>query len=90
MYLKILTEHEGERLDRWLTDQRPEFSRSRIQKLIAEGAVCVNGRAMRASYRVVAGDVITFDIPAAEPVAINPEDIPLDIFFEDEEMPYIK
>lgn len=86
MYLKILTEHEGERLDRWLTDQRPEFSRSRIQKLIAEGAVCVNGRAMRASYRVVAGDVITFDIPAAEPVAINPEDIPLDIFFEDDHL----
>ena len=86
MCLKILPEHNGERLDRWLTDQRPEFSRSRIQKLIAEGAVWVNGGATRASYRVVAGDVILLDVPSAEPVAISPEDIPLDIFFEDDHL----
>lgn len=86
MRLKILPEHEGERLDRWLTNQRPEFSRSRIQKLIAEGVVWVNGGATQANYRVVTDDVITLDVPSAEPVAIDPEDIPLDIFFEDDHL----
>ncbi len=84
VHLKILPKHEGERLDRWLADQRPELSRSRVQKLIAEGAVCVNGQTTRASYRVVAGNSVTINIPPPTARAIDPEDIPLDIFFEDD------
>ena len=83
-HLKILPQHEGQRLDRYLADQRPEFSRSRLQKLIAEGAVCINGKTTRSSYRVVADDSITINIPPPTDSAINPEDIPLDIFFEDD------
>lgn len=84
IHLKILPQHEGQRLDRYLADQRPELSRSRLQKLIAEGAVCLNGKTTRSSYRVVAGDSITINIPPPTDSAINPEDIPLDIFFEDD------
>ncbi len=84
IHLKILPQHEDQRLDRYLADQRPEFSRSRLQKLIAEGAVCINGKTTRPSYRVVAGDSITINIPPPTDSAINPEDIPLDIFFEDD------
>ena len=84
IHLKILPQHEGQRLDRYLADQRPELSRSRLQKLIAEGAVCINEKTTRSSYRVVAGDRITIDIPPPIDSAINPEDIPLDIFFEDD------
>ena len=84
MNLKILSEHEGERLDRWAVNQYPEFSRSRIQKLIADGAIYVNGKGARSNYRVVAGDQITIDLPPLESVAIDPEETPLDIFFEDE------
>ena len=84
IHLKILPQHEGQRLDRYLADQRPELSRSRLQKLIVEGAVCVNGKATRSSYRPVAGDSITIDIPPPTDSTINPEDIPLDIFFEDD------
>ena len=84
IHLKILPQHEGQRLDRYLADQRPEFSRSRLQKLIAEGAVCINEKTTRSSYRVVAGDSITIDIPPPIDSAIDPEDIPLDIFFEDD------
>ena len=84
IHLKILPQHEGQRLDRYLADQRPEFSRSRLQKLIAEGAVCINGKTMRSSYRLVVGDSITIDIPPPIESTINPEDIPLDIFFEDD------
>ena len=83
-HLKILPQHEGQRLDRYLADQRPELSRSRLQKLIAEGAVCINGKTTRSSYRVVADDSITINIPPPTDSAINPEDIPLDIFFEDD------
>lgn len=84
IHLKILPQHEGQRLDRYLADQRPELSRSRLQKLIAEGAVCINGKTTRSSYRVVADDSITINIPPPTDSAINPEDIPLDIFFEDD------
>ncbi len=84
IHLKILPQHEGQRLDRYLADQRPELSRSRLQKLIAEGAVCLNEKTTRSSYRVVAGDNITIDIPPPIDSAINPEDIPLDVFFEDD------
>ena len=84
IHLKILPQHEGQRLDRYLADQRPDLSRSRLQKLIAEGAVCINGKTTRSSYRVVAGDSITINIPPPTDSAINPEDIPLDIFFEDD------
>ena len=84
MNLTIIPEHEGERLDRWVVGQHPEFSRSRIQKLINDGAVCVNGKTARSNYRVMAGDQITINIPPPVNVAVDPEDIPLDIFFEDE------
>ncbi|MCY3683945.1 MAG: RluA family pseudouridine synthase [Gemmatimonadetes bacterium] len=84
IHLKILPQHKGQRLDRYLADQRPEFSRSRLQKLIVEGAVCINGKTTRSSYRLVAGDSITIDIPPPIESTINPEDLPLDIFFEDD------
>lgn len=84
IHLKILPQHEGQRLDRYLADQRPEHSRSRLQKLIAEGAVFLNGKTTRSSYRVVTGDSITIEIPPPIDSTINPEDIPLDIFFEDD------
>ncbi len=86
IHLKILPQHEGQRLDRYLAVQRPELSRSRFQKLIAEGAVCINGKTTRSSYRVVAHDSITIDIPPPRDSTIDPEDIPLDIFFEDDHM----
>lgn len=84
IHLKILPQHEDQRLDRYLADQRPELSRSRLQKLIAEGAVCINGKTTRSSYRVVAGDSITINIPPPTDSTINPEEYPLDIFFEDD------
>ena len=81
MNLTILPEHAGERLDRWMVNQNPEFSRSRIQKLITNGAVSVNGNAVKSNYRVTAGDQIVVDLPDPIASTIDPEDIPLDIFF---------
>ena len=76
------------RLDRWLAEQWPQFSRARWQKAIAAGLVRVNGAVARASDSVEAGDVINAaPPPAAKPPAhASAEDIPLDIIYEDDDL----
>jgi 23S rRNA pseudouridine1911/1915/1917 synthase len=73
----------GERIDRFLAQQQPDLSRAYIQKLIEEGLVTVNGRPVRASYRVRMDDHIVFSIPPPSPLAAQPEAIPLTIVYED-------
>jgi len=76
-----------ERLDRFLTGSLPEFSRSRLQGLIADGFVEVNGRAaQKAGLSLAAGDTLTIRIPAPIPTALVAEEIPLDIIFENEDL----
>jgi 23S rRNA pseudouridine1911/1915/1917 synthase len=72
----------SERLDIFISS-REDMSRSRIQKLIREGLVLVNSRPARASCRLRSGDVIELTVPEEPPVTLIPEDIPLDIIFED-------
>ena len=86
MQSTILAIDEGERLDRWLASAQGDLSRSHIQNLIHRGCVHVNGKIAKASFRVSADDVVDFEIPDPEPTEILPEDIPLDIFYED---PYL-
>ena len=75
----------GQRLDRWLTDQFEEESRSAVQRWIAEGLVTVDGqRAGKAGMPLEAGAEIEVAAPpAAVETSLRPEDIPLDIIFED-------
>ena len=73
----------GERIDRFLSIYLEDLSRSYIQKLLKEGAVMVNGNAVKSSYKINAGDEILVHIPDPEPMDILPEDIPLDILYED-------
>ena len=65
--LEVPNERAGERLDRLLSDMCPEFSRSRIQKLIAGGMIDLNGSSGRASQRVSEGDKIHISVPEPEP-----------------------
>jgi 23S rRNA pseudouridine1911/1915/1917 synthase len=76
----------SQRLDLFLSQNYPELSRSRAQSLIKEGAVLLNGHSTRPSYVVRPGDRIVVDLPEPAPVAITPEDIPLDILFEDRDL----
>jgi len=71
------------RIDRYLADQCPEHSRSYIQKLLKEEQVLVNGRVIKANYKTQSGDYIEFHIPDPEVLDILPENIPLDILYED-------
>ncbi|MBU0703633.1 MAG: RluA family pseudouridine synthase [Chloroflexi bacterium] len=75
---------EGERLDRVISTQVPDTSRATAQRLIKDGAVTVNGRLSKPSYRVQAGDEILVRIPAESPEEVLPEDIPLDVIYEDD------
>ncbi len=82
--LTVTVEQHGARLDKYLNAQRPEFSRSFLQTLIAQGNVRVNDAARKANYAVRAGDTITFEIPPPAPSAAQPEDIPLDVLYQDD------
>lgn len=79
-------EHEDQRIDRYLTEMLPEQSRSFFQKLIRDGFVMVNHIIVKVNYRLKTGDVIEIDIPDAVPTEIVPENIPLDILYEDEDL----
>ncbi|MEY3463713.1 MAG: hypothetical protein RLZZ468_1491 [Cyanobacteriota bacterium] len=75
------------RLDRWLVAQRPEQSRSRIQKFIDAGYVRVNGVTGRAKTPLRQGDTVELWMPPPEPLDyLRPEAIPLDVLFEDEHL----
>ena len=74
---------EGERLDVFLTRMEPELSRAHIQKIVAAGKAEVSGRARKSNYKLQAGEMVLLTISAAQPVAILPEDIPLDVLYED-------
>ena len=77
----------AERLDKFLTESLPEFSRSRIQGLIADGFVEVNGlAAKKAGQAIEAGTTLTVRIPPPVPTTLVAEEIPLDVVFENEDL----
>ncbi len=74
------------RLDRYLTETLTDYSRSRLQTFIKEGRVHVNGEpAKKMGQALESGDLITVVVPEAHPSTLVPEDIPLDILYEDEQ-----
>lgn len=77
---------EGERLDKVLSEIYPDFSRSFFQKLIKDKQIQVNGAVQKASYPVHTEDLIRVTIPDAVETTIEPENIPLDILYEDNDV----
>jgi 23S rRNA pseudouridine1911/1915/1917 synthase len=77
---------EGQRLDLFLVSQFKDASRSSIQRAIAGGNVTVNHRSVKPSHRLTAGDLIAGEIPEAPPIEAVPENLPLDILYEDAEI----
>ena len=74
------------RLDRFLADELPHFSRSRLQALIREGHVTLNEKTARPRETLRTGDMIRLVEPPPEKIATEPENIPLDILFEDDDL----
>ena len=85
--IKLSVEELPDRLDRYLADHVTDLSRSRLQKLIEQGYVQVNGQVCTSKkLEVKIGDRIQIDIPAAQPLDLQAEDIPLDILYEDDSL----
>ena len=76
----------GKRLDLYLILSGLGTSRSQAGKLIAAGSVLVNGRESKASYRVKPGDQVRAGFEVEEPFTVEPENIPLQIVYEDSEL----
>lgn len=85
---EVNAEYEGSRLDKFLSVIYPELSRSFFQKLIKSGQVSVSAMesALKPSYMVKEGDLVTVQVPPAVQVPIEAEDIPLSVLYEDDDV----
>lgn len=82
--LRLVADRSGERLDSFIARRQPEMSRNRIRHLIDDGLVSVGGNQVKPSARVSDGDVVTMTIPPPVKMELEPEDIPLTIIYQDE------
>src|SRR5689334_1892062 len=86
MSIRTLTAHKAGRLDKALSTLMTDTSRSAVQRLIEQGQVTVNGQVRPASHQVKAGDILVVKVPDVTPSIAQPEQIPLDILYEDDDV----
>ena len=84
--LRLTADRDGERLDQFLSRSVEGLTRSAAQRLIEEGAVTCNGRAVKKNARTAVGDDVALTLPDPEPVDVLPQDIPLDVAYEDDDV----
>ena len=84
-YQFVIQEEKG-RIDKVLATKIPSLSRSRIQDLVQDKNILVNSKAVKTSYKVQKNDLISVSVPKLKPLAVVPEDIPLDIIYEDQDV----
>ena len=82
----FVADEPGVRLDRYLCHKLAELSRTRIQGLIADGYITVNGQAAKAGLKLNAGDRLKVVLPPPPPSPLTPEAMPLDIIYEDDDL----
>jgi 23S rRNA pseudouridine1911/1915/1917 synthase len=86
LHLSVSTDNEGERLDAFLASHIEGWSRARLQRLIEEADVLVNGLTVKSSYKIHAGDEIEVELTPPPSTLFSPEDIPLDVVYEDDDL----
>ncbi|MBX8936687.1 RluA family pseudouridine synthase [Enterococcus gilvus] len=84
--IEIIIKDETGRIDKALNDRLANYSRSQIQQWIKEQCVSIDGKAVKANYKVSAGDKILIEIPAPEELDLVPENLDLEIVYEDEDV----
>lgn len=82
----LTVEKENGRLDKFITAQIPDLSRTRVQELLNKNQVLVNNSQQKASYKVHKGDQINIDVKPKEALNLEAEDLDLDITFEDQDV----
>lgn len=81
--IAVSEEQTSERLDKFLSTTEPEWSRTQVQQWVKEGLIEVNGKQVKANYKVQAGDQIKVEIPDPEALDVEAEPMDLDIYYED-------
>ena len=82
----IANDEDNVRLDIYISTKDSDLSRERVKKLIEEGNVLVNGSAKKSSYKIKLGDVIEINIPELKECSIEPQDIPVEVMYEDDDI----
>ncbi len=82
----LVAEEKYDRADVFLSENLEGFTRSQVKKLFSDGGVYVNGKPAKPSQSVSVGDGVRFEVPELKECAAKPEDIPLDIVYEDEDI----
>ena len=82
-------EDKGERLDRFLQKNLPGVSRSHVKTIIEEGGATVNGKVEKAGASLKENDKVVFNLPSPKNLSLEPENIPLDIVYEDDDIAVI-
>ena len=82
----VLEENSDERLDKFLSEKMPDMSRSYIQKQIKDGNIMVNGKSVKSGYKLAVDDEVMVVIEPLKELTIEPENIPLDIIYEDSDI----
>lgn len=86
LILAVPEEFNGIRIDRYLSDVIPDLSRSYLQRLIEDKHITISGKAVKSNLKVAAGQTVILFIPEAKELEIAPEDISLDVLYEDKDI----
>ena len=84
--LTVPSSCKGERLDKWLSDQIDELTRSAVQKLIDSGDILVNGEKVPKNYKLKGSEEINVILPEPELLDVKPQNLPIDIVYEDDDL----
>lgn len=83
---ELTVNNEKGRLDKYIADQISDLSRTRVKELLKDKEISVNNQNEKASYKIQEGDHILVNVPAVKPLDVEPENIPLDIIYEDQDV----
>jgi len=85
--VEVTPEDKGKRLDKFLVEKfSAQFSRSSLQKLVSGGNVILNGERVKSHHKINSGDIIEVTVPERQETGLKPEDLPLDIVYEDDDV----
>ena len=83
---KYIVNENGKRLDAYIASQDEEITRTAAQRLIEQGAILVNGKKQKVSYKVSEGDIVTLEEIEAQEIELKAQDIPIEIVYEDNDI----
>ena len=84
--LYVSNETAGQRIDKWLSENIEDLSRSSVQKLLKENNILINSHAVSKNYKLRSDDIIDINIPEPELLDVTPQNIPVDIVYEDDDL----